>query len=685
MSTQVKLRRGTSLEHETFTGASAELTVDTTNTELRLHDGVTPGGIRMPRTGTDFDQIPINANIVYPVATIADLRNLEPVFDGQQCELLGHTVAGVGGGMFYADYSSSAADDNGAVVVTVGGQRWVRKHSGQVSVDWYGAVPFDVLSAENNYTAFRSALAFCLTHDPVRLECQFELIIGVGEYFISGNSPFCFNRTELLSMPGGYRYRRGFKISGSGRRSSIITLVTKNSGDYWMYDTLDENFPTDNAVMDYVQFDGITFRGTDSRVTQSVGSKTSGFRMVTAGWEKYFTFTNCEFTNLDTAIHFSGYGNADHNRFYGCHFNTIRDEVFYINNNQAVANTLIGCDMEEITGFCFHIGPEGGGDITYISGSIILYPQLNDNGDPLVAQNTKGFVFWDNSGKNTGASSGPGQHKFRVKGLRFETYSETVPLVFSYRNTQDTYGSLDVLFEDCSIVQPFEYGQWTIASNQIGVLLENRVDVRFLRCDISEGYTFTVAEDDGTISFEDCRYYPLLPISNTELLAGQCSLGGGVTGSIKCRGLSVLSTLVNEGAYNQVIVPDFTIGRSAFSSEAFRQIKHPLSLWPQTAVSGPLKFYLPAGSCLLSCAISKPADAVSSPVSNHVLELKGAGGETLLNTGTGDINRAINKQQYLTDPYIVPAAPNNYIELVAGGDGGSSALSPSGSIMVRYI
>lgn len=44
MATEVRLRRGTALEHETFTGVSGEVTVDTTNTRLRVHDGVTPGG-----------------------------------------------------------------------------------------------------------------------------------------------------------------------------------------------------------------------------------------------------------------------------------------------------------------------------------------------------------------------------------------------------------------------------------------------------------------------------------------------------------------------------------------------------------------------------------------------------------------------------------------------------------------
>lgn len=44
MSKQVRLRRGTTAQHSTFTGAEAEVTVDTTKKVLVLHDGVTPGG-----------------------------------------------------------------------------------------------------------------------------------------------------------------------------------------------------------------------------------------------------------------------------------------------------------------------------------------------------------------------------------------------------------------------------------------------------------------------------------------------------------------------------------------------------------------------------------------------------------------------------------------------------------------
>jgi hypothetical protein len=44
MSSQVQYRRGTNAQNIAFTGALAEITVDTTNGTLRVHDGFTPGG-----------------------------------------------------------------------------------------------------------------------------------------------------------------------------------------------------------------------------------------------------------------------------------------------------------------------------------------------------------------------------------------------------------------------------------------------------------------------------------------------------------------------------------------------------------------------------------------------------------------------------------------------------------------
>jgi hypothetical protein len=45
MPKQVRLRRGTTVQHSTFTGAQGEVTFDTDKKCLVIHDGVTPAGI----------------------------------------------------------------------------------------------------------------------------------------------------------------------------------------------------------------------------------------------------------------------------------------------------------------------------------------------------------------------------------------------------------------------------------------------------------------------------------------------------------------------------------------------------------------------------------------------------------------------------------------------------------------
>lgn len=54
MSKQIQIRRGSATEHEDFTGALGEVTMDTTNKTLRVHDGETVGGIAMAKQ-SDLD------------------------------------------------------------------------------------------------------------------------------------------------------------------------------------------------------------------------------------------------------------------------------------------------------------------------------------------------------------------------------------------------------------------------------------------------------------------------------------------------------------------------------------------------------------------------------------------------------------------------------------------------------
>ena len=47
MPTIVQFRRGTNAQNDTFTGAVGEITIDTTNKTIRVHDASTAGGSRL--------------------------------------------------------------------------------------------------------------------------------------------------------------------------------------------------------------------------------------------------------------------------------------------------------------------------------------------------------------------------------------------------------------------------------------------------------------------------------------------------------------------------------------------------------------------------------------------------------------------------------------------------------------
>lgn len=64
MSTELKLRRGTTAQHAAFTGAVGEVTVDTTKKTAVVHDGATAGGV--------------------PLATEAAVQTAQSTADGKQ-------------------------------------------------------------------------------------------------------------------------------------------------------------------------------------------------------------------------------------------------------------------------------------------------------------------------------------------------------------------------------------------------------------------------------------------------------------------------------------------------------------------------------------------------------------------------------------------------------------------------
>ena len=61
MTRILQIRRGTAAQNDNFTGLSGEITMDTTNKTLRLHDGETLGGFAMARADLIPDAFDINS------------------------------------------------------------------------------------------------------------------------------------------------------------------------------------------------------------------------------------------------------------------------------------------------------------------------------------------------------------------------------------------------------------------------------------------------------------------------------------------------------------------------------------------------------------------------------------------------------------------------------------------------
>jgi len=163
MATQIQLRRGTLEEHESFTGAVGEVTVDTTNNRLRVHDGSTVGGHELGgHENTTVD------NVSSLTATLALSFTVAIVKDTDR------------GGIFVYDATQSGVDNGGTVF-----NGWVRQYDGAVNVKWFGAKGDGVT---DDTTAFISTTNSVPDKEMINIPTGDYNITsaGGGEYFTTG-------------------------------------------------------------------------------------------------------------------------------------------------------------------------------------------------------------------------------------------------------------------------------------------------------------------------------------------------------------------------------------------------------------------------------------------------------------------------------------------------------------------
>ena len=141
MSTQLRMRGGTTSQHNTFTGAEREVTVDTTKDTLVVHDGSTAGGVPLAK---EADITTVNTSL----SAKADTATVNTSLAGKAA------LAGSSSQNFSASTLNATTVDLGDWTITQSGSdlKFAYNGTNRFSLSSSGA-----LTVENNVTAYGSA------------------------------------------------------------------------------------------------------------------------------------------------------------------------------------------------------------------------------------------------------------------------------------------------------------------------------------------------------------------------------------------------------------------------------------------------------------------------------------------------------------------------------------------------
>jgi hypothetical protein len=133
MAKELRLRRGDTAASDAFIGSSAELTVDTQKKQVRLHDGITPGGFALVKD----DEVAV---------LLSDYNALRSY--GGKAKAVRITASGIAGVFVYNPLDTTSVDNGGTVIVS-GSKRWKRQINDFVTPEMFGAATDGTLSSSS--------------------------------------------------------------------------------------------------------------------------------------------------------------------------------------------------------------------------------------------------------------------------------------------------------------------------------------------------------------------------------------------------------------------------------------------------------------------------------------------------------------------------------------------------------
>lgn len=225
MPTILQLRRGTSTEHASFTGAEGEVTVNTTKDTLVVHDGSTQGGFELALA--DGSNVSVSTEQVQDAAaamfTSASHTNITATYDDEAGTLSLAAASAYGdsdarGAISVTDSggdgSLSYNSGTGAITYTGPSATEVRAHfTGGTGIDiTSGSIAVDSTIATKTYadSAASAAVAAVIDSSPAALDTLNELAAALGD---DAN----FSTTVTTSI--------GTKLNSSAVSAFGLTLV----------------------------------------------------------------------------------------------------------------------------------------------------------------------------------------------------------------------------------------------------------------------------------------------------------------------------------------------------------------------------------------------------------------------------------------------------------------------------
>jgi len=155
MASQVQYRRGTNAQNAAFTGALAEITVDTTNGTLRVHDAITVGGSNIATVAYVTSQISaLSANSITngtsSVAVIASGGNIRANVGGSTVQTISTGLVEITGAVSATGNVSGGNLNVTGNIVDTGAMALVTGASGNVSLAPNGSIVVAVTTTGAN-------------------------------------------------------------------------------------------------------------------------------------------------------------------------------------------------------------------------------------------------------------------------------------------------------------------------------------------------------------------------------------------------------------------------------------------------------------------------------------------------------------------------------------------------------